>query len=66
MFQMKEQDRTSERELGSAERSNLPDEELRVLVIKMLISLRRRDEISKKFNRERETIKRNPSELKST
>lgn len=66
MFQMKEQDRTSERELGSAERSNLPDEELRVLVIKMLISLRRRDEISKKFNRERETMKRNPSELKST
>ena len=42
MFQSKEQDKTSEEELNEMEISNLPDKELKVMVIKILTELRRR------------------------
>ena len=42
MSQMKEQDKTPEKELNKMETSNLPDAEFKTLVIRMLNELRRR------------------------
>ena len=59
MFQTKEQDKTTEKELNKMEVSNLPDKEFKVMVIKALMALERRvDELSENFNKEIENIKR--------
>ena len=51
---MKEQDKTSEKELNEVEISNLPDKEFKVTIIKMFTELRRwMDEHSENFNRVR-------------
>ena len=42
MFQMKEQDKTSEKELNKMEISNVSDKEFKVTIIKVLNELRRR------------------------
>ena len=42
MFPMKEQDRTSEKELHEMEISNLPNKEFKVMVIKMLTEFKNR------------------------
>ena len=59
---MKEQDKTTEKELNKMKASNVPDTELQILVIKMLNELRgRTEELSKDFNRESKHKKsRNP------
>ena len=45
MFQMKEQDKTSEKEPNQVEVSNLPNKDFKVMIIKMLNKLRRRKEV---------------------
>ena len=58
MLQTKEQDKTSEKELNEMEISNLPDKELKVMVIKMLTKcMRRMEEHSENFNNE---LEKNP------
>lgn len=53
MFQMKEQERTSEKELHEREIGNLPNKELQVKAIKMLTELgRRMGENSENFKRD--------------
>ena len=47
MSQMKEQDKTSEKDLNEMEISNPPDKEFKVMVIKMLPELGRIDEHSR-------------------
>ena len=60
MFQIKEQDKYSEKELNKTEISSLPDKEFKVMVIRMLTELgRRMDEYSENFNKELENIKKN-------
>ena len=50
MFQTKEQDKTPEEELSEVERSNLPDKEFKVMMVKMLKELERTlDEQSEKL-----------------
>ena len=68
IFQMKEQDITSEKELKEVEISNLSNKGLKVIIIiKMLTELgRRMDEHSKNFNKELENIKKNQTQLKNT
>ena len=57
MAQMKEQIKTSERELNKIETSALPDAEFKTLVIRMLNELKgRADELCENFNKE---IKKN-------
>ena len=67
MFQIKEQNKTSE-EQSEVEISNLPSKEFKVMIIKMLKELRRRtDEHSEKLevsNKELENIKKNQTEMK--
>ena len=58
MSQMKEQNKALEKELNKIETSNLPDAELKTLIIRMLSELRGRvDELSEKFNNEIGTVK---------
>ena len=55
---MKKQNKAPEKELNERETSNLPDTEIKTLVIRMLNKLRRRvDELSEDFNKEIENIK---------
>ena len=57
MFQRKEQDKASEKDLNSMEISNLPDKEHKVMVIKKVTRLRRRlNELNEDFNKETENI----------
>ena len=41
-FQTREQDQTPEKDINKMERSNLPDKEFKVMVIKLLTKLRGR------------------------
>ena len=67
MFQIKGEDKTSEKELNEIEISNLPNKVFRVKVINMLNKLERTmDGHSEKFNTETENLKKNQSELKNT
>ena len=63
MFHKEEQDKTSEEELSDVELGNLPEEEFKVMIIKMIKELgKRMDEQSEKlevFNKEFENIKNN-------
>ena len=53
IFQTKEEDKTSEKQLNKMEISNQPDKEFEVMVRKMLTELRRMDEYSEIFNKEK-------------
>ena len=61
LFQMKEQDKTSGKELNETEISNLPNKEFKIMIIKMFTNLGRMDEQSESFNKELENLKRNQS-----
>ena len=66
-FQVREQDKTPEKELSETEMSNLPDTEFKQRVLRMLTDLGRRiDELSENVNKEMEDIKKNQSEMKNT
>ena len=56
-FQMKEQDKTPQKELSEVEISNLSDNEFKIMIIRLLNDLRRRINVpSEKFNSELENI----------
>lgn len=61
---MKEQDKTSGRNLSEMEISKLPDKAFRVMVINMLAELRRINEYNENFNREIENIRKYQTEVK--
>ena len=66
MSQVKEQHKTSEKELHETEINNLPDKEFQQKVIIKLTDLERRmDELSENFNEEFKNIK-SQSEMKNT
>ena len=59
MSQMKEYDKTPERELNKMETSNLRDAEFKTLVIRLLNELwGRRDDLSENFNNKIRNIKK--------
>lgn len=55
---MKEQDKTSEKELNKTEISNLPDKEFKMTNIKMIAERKRIDEDSENSKKELENIKK--------
>ena len=58
MFQTEEQDETSEKELKEMKIRNLPDKELKVMILNMFTELRRKmEEHSENLNKE---IKKEP------
>ena len=42
MYQMKEQDKTAEKQLNEVEISNLPEKEFRIMIVKMSQDLRKK------------------------
>ena len=43
MYQMKEQDKTSEKELNEVEIGTLPEKEFRIMIVKMIQDLRKKN-----------------------
>ena len=41
MYQMKEQDKTQEKQLNEVEISNIPEKEFRIMIVKMIQDLRK-------------------------
>ena len=63
MFQMKEQDKTSGRDLNDMEISNLLDKEWKLMAIMMLIKLRRRMDKTVRTSKEIENIRKYKTEV---
>ena len=45
MYQMKEQDKTPQKQLNEVEIGNLPEKEFRIMIVKMIQDLRKRMEV---------------------
>ena len=63
MYQMKEQDKTTEKQLDKVEIGNLPEKEFRKMIVKMIQDLRKRLEakigkMQEMFNKDIEELKK--------
>ena len=71
MYQMKEQDKTTEKQLNKVEIGNLPGKEFRIMIVKMIQDLGNRmeakiEKIQEMFNKDLEELKnRHLEELKN-
>ena len=60
-YQMKEQDKTPEKQLNEVEIGNLPEKEFRIMIVKMIQDLGKRiKEHNENFNKELDNIKKEP------
>ena len=71
MYQMKEQDKTPEKQLNEMEIGNLPEKEFRIMIVTMIQDLRKRVEAKIKkmqemFNKDLEGLKNKQTEMNST
>ena len=71
MYQMKEQDKTTEKQINEEEIGNLPKKEFRVMIVKMIQNLGNRKEaqiekIQEKFNKDLEEQKNKQTEMNNT
>ena len=62
MYQMKEQDKTPEKQLNEVEIGNLPEKEFRIVIVKMILYLGKRmeakiEKIQEMFNKDLEELK---------
>ena len=62
MYQMKEQDKTPEKQLNEVEMGNLPEKECRIIIVKMIQGLGKRMEakienMQEMFNKDLEELK---------
>ena len=62
MYQMKEQDKTPEKQLNEVEVGNVPEKEFRITIVKMIQDLGKRmeamiDKMQKMFNKDLEELK---------
>ena len=60
---MKAQDKTPEKQLNEMERSNLPEKEFRIMIVKMIQDLGKRME--GKIKKMQEMLNKDPEELKN-
>ena len=63
MYQMKEQDKTPEKQLNEMEIGNLPEKELRIMIVKMIQDLGKRmeakiEKMQEMFNKDLELKKK--------
>ena len=70
MYQMKEQDKTPEKQLNEVERGNLPDKEFRVMIVKMIQDIGKRMEekikkMQEMFNKDLEELKKQTTQSKN-
>ena len=71
MYQMKEQDKTPEKQLNEVQIGNLPEKEFRIMIVKMIQDLRNRMEAKIKtmqelFNKDLEGLKNKQTEMNNT
>ena len=71
VYQMKEQDKTPEKQLNEVEIGNLPEREFRIMIVKMIQDLRKRMEAKIKkmqemFKKELEELKNKQTEMNNT
>ena len=58
MYQMKEQDKTPEKQLNEVEIGNLPEKEFRIMIVKMIQNLgNRMEKIQETYNKDLEELK---------
>ena len=68
MYQMKEQDKTSEKQLNEVEIGNLPEKGFRIMIVKMIKDLRKRmeakiEKMQEMFNKDLEELKNKQTEM---
>ena len=68
MYQMKEQDKTPQKQLNEVEIDRLPEKEFRIMIVKMIQHLRKRIEAKIKkmeemFNKDQEELKNKQTEM---
>ena len=63
MYQMKEQDKTPEKQLNEVETGNLPEKEFTIMIVKMIQDLGKRMEA--KIEKRQEMFNKDLEELKS-
>ena len=68
---MKEQDKTSEKQLNEVETGNLPEKEFRIIIVKMIQDLGKRREATFKemqemFTKDKQELKNNQTEMNNT
>ena len=71
MYQMKEQDKTPEKQLNEVELGNLPEREFRIMIVKMIQDLRKRmeakmEKMQEMFNKDLEEWKNKQTEMNNT
>ena len=71
MYQMKEQDKTPEKQLNEVEIGNLPEKEFRIVIVKMIRDLRKRmvakiKKMQEMFNKDQEEFKNKQTEMNDT
>ena len=71
MYQMKEQDKTPEKQLNELEIGNFPEKEFRIMIVKMIQDLGKRMEAKNKkkqemFNKDLEELKNKQTEMNNT
>ena len=71
MFQMKEQDKTPEKQLNEMEIGNLPETEFRIMRVKMIQDLVKRmkakiEKMQEMFNKDLQELKNKQTEMNNT
>ena len=71
MYQMKEQEKTPEKQLNEVEIGNLPEKEFRIMIVKMIQDLGNRmeartEKIQEMFNKDLEELKNKQREMNNT
>ena len=71
MYQMKEQDKTPEKQLNKVEIGNLPENEFRIMIVKRIQDLGKRmeaktEKMQEMFNKDLEELKNKQTEMNKT
>ena len=71
MYQMKEQEKTPEKQLNEVEIGNLPEKQFRILIVKMIQDLGKRmeakiEKMQQTFNKDLEELKNKQTEMNNT
>ena len=71
MYQMKEQEKTPEKQLYEVEIGNLPEKEFRIMIVKMIQDLGKRmeakiEKLQEMFNKDLEELKNKQTEMTNT
>ena len=71
MYQMKEQDKTPEKQLNEVEIGNLPEKGFRIMIVKMIQDLGKRmqakiENMKEMFNKDQEELKNKQTEMNNT